>query len=289
MILKNDIRVLQLGSQKIYHDNGPLPRMIFDPEAIVGWEDTPDVKRDRTARPISHGDFVDRGYYEGKLITITGYAVANNPQELHIMRDTVAGLLQNGNEQWMNISNSAGTRYMKVSQGSRLSWTQMLDNAAKWKLDLFAADPRMYSTLQHGQSYASTIDMQGLSFGPNGTGLEYPLNFGPPTRPETATLSNNGNSEAWPTFKVYGDLPSGFSINNGAGRIVTYNGLSFKSMPVTIDMYHGTASVGGADRSYLLTRRDWFSIPPRGSIKPIYSPTVESSSWVDMEWRHTWV
>lgn len=285
MILSKDIRILEIGSQRIYHDgtNLPLPRMEFDPDAIVGWEDSPDIKRDISPRPNSHGDFYDKGFYEGKLITISGFALAANPVDLHAMRDKLVGILNSEDEQWVRVEDLAGSRFMKISQGSKLSWIQELDTYARWKVDLYAADPRMYGLPKYAQTYSTTLDTSGLEFP-----LGNPLSFGANSTPQVPTLVNLGNAEAWPIFTVNANLPSGFTITSGYGKIVTFFGATFEGSPVEIDMFEGTASVSGVDRSYQLTTRQWFSIPPNGSIKPKYIPTVESNSWASVTWRDTW-
>lgn len=287
MILTNDILIMEIGSQRIYHNDGTRPRLMFDPEAIAGWDDTPGVRRDQTSRPGSHGDFEDKGYYEGRLVTISGFAVTNHARELHQLRDSFVRELQTPMELepiWVMVTNGAGYRYMKATQGSGLSWVQVTDTYAKWKLDLYAADPRQYGELKHSQVFSATQDTRGIDYT-----IGYPLDWGTNTAIKSPILYNNGNSRSWPKFIVRGDLPSGFSITNGGSKSVTFTGPVFSGSPVTIDMFDGTATVAGVDRSYQLSRRDWFFIPSLSSIKPKLVPTIESDITADIEWRDTWI
>lgn len=293
MILSKDILTLTIdGELSIYHNKesaerygDPNQQFIFDPDAIIGWDDTPDIKRTATARPASHGDFASRGYYGARLVTISGHAIADGPKTLYMMRDRLVSYLQDGQEHEITVFKGDELRSMKISQGSSLSWVQMFDHYAKWKVDLYAADPRMYGGVLKAQSVSQTLDGFALQFP-----LTYPISFGNQELPNTVILHNDGNSPSWPVYTVDDYLPSGFSIING-GKSIVFSGAVLEGSPVVIDTYKGTATISGKDRSYQLTKRDWTPIPPYGTLPVEFSPLdgTESSAWVDIEWRPTWV
>ena len=296
MILSKDYRTVKIGSQYFYHDVGALPRFVFDPDAIVGMDDTPEIRRDTVDRPWSHGTFFDRGFYASRLVTMSGHALAKTPQELYKMRDTLVHLFRTGETQWVSFysENGTGVRHIRAALGGRITWTQMTDTYAQWRFDLYAADPRAYSNMRYSTIYPVEA---------TGAGIHYPLlnstdtsvyivdyNLDHRSIPTNAVLNNEGNEEAWPVFKVYGSFATGFSIRS-SGKIITYTGGTSRNTPVVIDTFAGTATYGTGDRSYNLTRRDWMSIPAYGSTSLSYHPNLvnDESTWVDVEWRSTWI
>lgn len=283
MIIKDDLRTVSIKSLRLYHKKVPLPCFQFDPKAIDGLEDTGDIRRNSTARPWSDGDFPEQGRFGSKLITLTGTAVARNPQELHAMRDDLAGVLADGNFTDVGFSNGSGTRYMSASLGGPLGWVQVTDTWANWKLDLYLADPLMYGPKKYSQITSTGTSGGGMSFN-----ISYPISFGTISVNQNVVLTNIGNYPSWPEFIVRGDYYSGFSIESG-GRKITYSGMVTQAAPVTINTARGSAIVGGIDRSHLLTSRQWFSIPPEGSIRPLFRPIQEANGWVDVVYRDTWV
>lgn len=285
MIIKQDIRIVQIKTLKIYHNKGTLPRYQFDPEAISGFDDTADIRRDTAPRPWTDGDFEEQGRFGSKVITLTGIAVARNPRELHDMRDRLAGVLAHGEYTNVAFSNASMTRYMRVGLGSSISWITVTDTWAKFKIDLYAPDPYQYGI---------TKTTQITSAGTNGAGLNFPmtygkgLSFGVITKKQNVTVKNLGNHRAWPTFTIRGDYSNGFKIRSGTST-VSYNGPSRHSAPVVVNMSRGIATVNGSDMSHLLEDREWISIAAGGSIQPIFTPTQEGDGWMDVTWRDTWV
>ena len=125
-------------------------------------------------------------------------------------------------------------------------------------------------------------------------GLDYPLtypldfNFNGPAA-STQTVKNQGNAPAWPVFKVNGDYNAGFVIGDNAGNEVIYTGMVTSAAPVFIDMGAGTAIQNGVDKTAQVTKREWFSIPPGGTIRPDFSPRQNGVGWCDIIYRDTWI
>lgn len=282
MIIKQDIRTVTIKTLKIHHNKGPLPRYQFDPDAISGFDDSADVRRDTAARPWSDGDFTAKGRFSSKVISITGVAVARNPRELHTMRDRLVGVLAHGEYTTVGFSNASMTRYMSVGLGNAVSWVTITDTYAKFKIDLYAPDP-----LQYGAQKRTQV----TSVGTGGAGLQYPLryrlSFGTVSRFQNVTIKNLGNHIAWPTYTIRGDYFNGFRIKV-SGRTIEYNGPSTHSAPVVIDTERGVAMVNNSDTSNRLDEREWTSIPAGGSIQPTFHPIQEGDGWMEVKWRDTW-
>ncbi len=293
MILSKDFRTVKIGSTYFYHDVGALPRFVFDPEAIVGMDDTPEIRRDTVDRPWSHGTFFDKGFYASRLVSLSGHALARTPSELYNMRDKLVHLFRSGEAQWVSFFNDNGTgvRHLRGSLGSRVTWTQMTDTYAQWRFEIYAADPRFYSSVRTSTLYPLEATGAGIYYPlMNSSNLILDYNLDHRSIPTNLALNNEGNEEAWPVFKVYGDFATGFSIRTSS-KTITYSGGTSMRTPVVIDTYAGTASFGSGDRSYLLTRRDWMSIPAYGATSLTYAPNLvnDENTWVDVEWRSTWI
>lgn len=303
MIINKDLRHVEFGTIRITHDetendvgyssNGPLLKvktslLTFDPTAIEGLEDIPSFRRDKTSRPLSHGSFLENGFSDPRIITLTGHAIAMNPQLLHSLRSSLAQHLNTGEFRQFKFDFSGGTRYVTGSCDSGLSWTQELDHYAKWKFDIYCPDPRLYSRWNTQRMSSGDTYREGLEYS-----LSYPLEYSRDLpEPKTPKLTNRGNSPAYPVFEMDANT-GGFFIKNGAGKGITYSASTYKGQKVVIDTFTGNATVGGSDRSYNLTKRDWFTIPPGGTLAPeldiVASPDVEASLFMEVKYRDTWI
>lgn len=284
MSLKKDLRIMQIKDIIFYHDKGDAPRYVFDATGIQGWDDGAGADREASKRPTSHGDFPSPATLTSKLITITGFAMADTVPQLHLMRDAFMALFSDGEYVPVGLSTASSTRYMDLSLGGTPSWIQKTDTLAAWKLDLYAPDPFMYSAILSGQLYSAKAQPGGLRFP-----MSYPVNFGAGTEYRNVTLTNFGNVPAWPVYTVRGEYQSGFTLRSPLGREITYRGIVSHSAPVTIDTAKGSALVDGVDRSYELGKREWFAIPPYSAITPRFIPNNESDGWVDVTYRSTWI
>lgn len=284
MYLKTDYLIVELdGKCQLVSFHDTIPRYELDPDAISGWFDGPGTKASTTPRPTSWGDFTEPAYKNSRLITVTGTAIARNNVELQEMRDDLMSVYSDGTLGEIRVLNGAGTRYAYVRMEGTPRWVQLLDNAATWKLELYAPDPRIYGLEKRITLNDSTVS-GGLDYP-----LDFPIDFESPTPPESLQIFNNGNVEAWPKFVVTGDYYSGFEITNGNSKKIRYEGMVTQAAPVTIDLGAGTAIQNGVDNSNLLSRRDWFSIPPNSSIQPMFYPIQDAFGWCDILYRDTWI
>lgn len=275
-------------------------KFVLDPKAISGWHDGINTKRDNTSRPVSMGDFPERAYKSSRLIQLSGTAVADSIRELQELRDEFASILSHGEYEYMRVTsyvesgdNSWGSqdpdnsfiseRYISVGIEGTPTWVQQIDTAASWKLDLYAPDPRMYGPTRQIMITDSTYS----------GGLSYPLRstitYNKPESVILPTISNEGNIDSWPAFRVTGDFMSGFELTNMRGSVIRYEGAVTMQSPVIIDMGAGTAEQDGMDRTSLISKRQWFSIPKGSTIQPAFLPIQDGTGWCDIIYRDTWI
>jgi hypothetical protein len=284
MFLQNDSIIVNIGNT-VFRSFNTTDAMQFqlDPSAITGWTDGVGVKRTATPYPQGYGDFPEPTFPASRLVTMTGFAVATTAFNLHSMRDIFMGLLATDAYVQMSLTNSHGTRYATVSLASAPAWVQQTDTTATWKLDLYAPDPRIYGPIQNIQ-LTDNLEPGGMNYD-----ISYPLDYGVAIKQQFQYLQNNGNVEAWPVFSVTGSFAAGFSLTDGLGNFVSYDGPVLGSSPIVIDMKAGTAVQGGNDRSQFFTQRQWFSIPAGQTISPQFIPAQGGSGWCDIIFQDTWI
>lgn len=286
MYLKTDrlivtIKNLNFRSYKV----GTGGQFILDPTALTGWDDGTNVRRDATVRPVSSGDFVEPYTFSARLIALSGTAVATSRGELQRMRDSLTGILADGEYAEIRVETSTSVRYAVVGLENKVEWVQQLDNAAVFRVEFYAPDPYIYGPERIVTLGATSEAGGGLNYI-----LTYPLNYNAQTlQPLTPALANAGNAKAWPRFKITGDYYSGFTLTDGRDRKITYNGPVTRAAPVEIDMGKGTAIQNGIDKSVLLSQRDWFSLLPGETMRPEFKPTQSASGWCDIIIRDTFI
>lgn len=283
MILSNDNLFVTIENTIFRSSKTGTRQFIFDETALTGFLDGVNIKRDDTVRPNQWGDFSEPGLYASRHLTISGTAVASSTAELLSMRDEFVGLLSDGGYHEISVRNSVEVRYLTVGLDDSASWVQKTDTFAVFKLELYAPNPRIYGPSRGIQITDTTIN-GGIEYP-----LDYPVDYGGGIKTMSIPISNRGNSPSWPVFKVTGNFYAGFHVTNNAGSIITYEGIVTMTDPVTLDSASGTAMQGGTDKSSMLTRRDWFAIPPGGSIQPMFYPIQDSVGWCDIMYRDTWI
>lgn len=89
----------------------------------------------------------------------------------------------------------------------------------------------------------------------------------------SATIWNVGNAPSWPTVHVMGPS-AGFTLVMN-GNEVAYNGTLASGDSVSIDYSTGLATLNGyADRTYLLTARQFSAVPANGQASLFFSATA---------------
>jgi hypothetical protein len=283
MYLKTDYLTVTVGGLSFESTRGPYTKYVLDPDALSGWTDGVDVRRDTTSRPIGWGDFPEDGRLGSRLITVTGSAVAQHPQELHRLRDQFVHVVAPDEFVEISVRNMSGYRYASVTMASRPVWTQITDFTAAWKLELYAPDPRIYSH-ERVISLGNNSQSGGVRYV-----LTYPLNFHTAIEDQAQNINNAGNVTSWPKFYVDGDLPTGFSLSNGKGKIVEYGGPVTPGAAVIIDMAKGNATQHGADRSFYLRKRQWWGIPANQEMVPYFFANGTGTGRCDIIIRDTWI
>lgn len=286
MYLKNDRIIVTLKNLSFRsHRLGGMGEFVLDPTALTGWDDGVNARRNATPRPVSNGDFKEPYTYASRLIAVSGTAIATSRGELQQMRDALTGVLAKDEYAELRVETSASTRFAFVGLENSVSWIQQHDTVAIFRIEFYAPEAYIY-----GPEKVVTLGATGVTVGGLNYPLSYPLNYNSPAvQPMSPTISNLGNTTAWPKFKITGDYFSGFILTDGMNNKVTYNGVVSNSAPVEIDMGRGTATQSGNDKTVLISDRNWFGILPNSTISPEFKPIQPASGWCDIIIRDTFI
>lgn len=284
MYLQNDMIVARIGDVTMRsYKSGDGPQYILDPTAVEGWDDGTGTRRDATIRLNSDGDFPEPANNSSRLITFSGTAIASTYNDMQRLRDNLTRLPRSGGYEQLSVQTKTGTRYVSVGVEGTTSWVKIGDLIAAWRITFYAPDPFIYGAEQT-VTLGANVNEGGLKYP-----ITYVMNYNL-TGPDAAqTITNDGSVAAWPVVKVTGDYYSGFTVTDNKGNYVTYNGMITMTAPVSIDMARGIATQNGVDKSTFITKREWFSIPARSSIRPTYTPLQNGSGWCDIIYRDTWI
>ena len=291
MYLQDTTISVKFGTVSFYSSKMPLSaqlpqfnkQLVLDTTAITGWLDGPGVRRDTTPRLAVDGDFYEPAVNSARLITLTATAVALTPALLQQLRDELMSQCEDGTYEELWVQTESQQRMALVGFEGTPQWVPITDTAASVKIDLYAPDPRVYGPWQQ-----FTLS-QGGNSGSLKFPLKYPINFYRPITERASSITNNGNTRAYPSFKVTGGFTQGFSISDNRNSRVTYSGVVTQQAPVVIDMAKGTATQNGVDKSSLITVRKWFSVKPGETLTPSFQPVKDGTGYCDIMFRDTWI
>lgn len=243
------------------------------------------IKGDVHERSWGHGAYAQRRFRAARKLTLTATLLYKTDLERHMASNEIAAVMGSG---------LPGKLTVNVDGVGPLSMEVFIDGEIEHKFNyqyqgvdiqipLIAPDPYRYGPTQN-----ATMVMKGF-----GEGLVFPLmapsgtnlHFGDSAPASHTVLHNQGTAPCAPVYTVQGDWPSGFTIV-ADGKAVEYDGPVFRESPVTVDM-RGHVTQGGQDRTYLLTRRQWHTVPPGGAIYPRITSRQRGTGWCDIMWRDT--
>lgn len=265
------------------------PRLILDDKGIEGLDSAPSVRREIADRAFSHGAFPEVGHYGPRYVTFSGYALTDTPGQLNGLRDARRAALDPTQPGQLGIGQSSRRQRSVTYYGGELTWDRQTDTRARWQVELYCPDPRLYGPEKTGELYSDDVDRSGLNMG---AGLTYPLIYNSTiTAKESTVLDNEGNAEAYPVFTFKG-ATNGLSIS-ALGRTLTYSGMTAPDSELVINTFTGEVRYGLSDRSYLLTSRQWITIPPHSALTPevdfLASGEIEEQLEIEVSWRDTYL
>lgn len=243
--------------------------------SIPGWHKRAPMSVDRQRR-AGHGEFATPGKLAGRILSINGWAVADDRGTVARWTEDLAALLADGSFGTLTVTDDdLGVRWASV---------QMIDDPTvdwdgqewvRFQIPLLAPNPLKYGALSSGST--------GFASDPEGSGLVFPLfepngflDFGPvATSSGTVTITNAGTAAASPRFTVTGPTPAGgFRIVDlGTGDRITYHSVVPANSELVFDAATGTVVIdGGPSRRGDTVVTRWPVIPRRSSATYLFAP-----------------
>ena len=245
-------------------------------EEIKGWFDGPPVKGGKTDRPYSHGSFAERVFRDGRTVTVTGAVHAPTRALASAAQMTLTGLLAGGDLDGFTVDDEDQgvlSAQVQVDAQPLVDWYQDLD--IDFQLTFYAPDPLRYGTPVPVTTgfpvLAGGLEFDLFTDGSTDTGF---LEFGASSATGRLLVANPGNEDAWPQFEITGPLDTGIEVVKvGTGERLRFEGGVSAGSALVLDSATGLVVIDGyADRSGLLTIRDWSSVPPGGSAEFEFVP-----------------
>lgn len=230
------------------------------------------VRRDATARARAHGSLDSTEFYDGATIHLAGFIEVDDPADIETELDTLRQTLALGSDHLLTFQRrgvSEGEQAF-VRVAGALEATQQPDYIyhQPFAVDLFTADPRIYSMVPVSGSYDPTSVVNG-----QGTAqpFVFPLQFSA-TTDGLLSVANNGTFPTPATFTIVGPISQqnaskGATIRNEAtGDEIVLTPAATLIVGDTLEIDVATRTVilnGTAKRPDLIdaAQTTWFDLP----------------------------
>jgi tail protein len=279
---------------------GPSTPYDLVDDTLTGLDELPGLRTSDEPRPWSHGMWDGDDWAEGRTVAWTVEVMAEAGVTLDDALDAYRAIMVPTSRTalvplWVKLPRRPLMRWAVKVRRHRISTDQQYDlGLALAYAQLHASDPVGYGP---GKTAVT-------GFAEAGSGLEYPLytdgttdvgylDYGTAGSSGQVDLDNAGNAEMWPVFRVTGPTPAdGFEIVDvPTGRRINYTGQVPSGSVVEIDSATGSVILDGvADRSGLVTVREWTAVPAEGSTTVGFVPLGPDGAatctaiWADAWW-----
>jgi hypothetical protein len=233
------------------------------------------------------GGYVGAQLYGMRLITLTGWAEADNPTAMEQTRRDFQAALSAGGSFSMTIVTDGGNRYLVTTYLSDftmdISGNLLLGD---WKVDLIAPDPTIYDDT--GDPLTATISKAssgGLLF--SSTSPVFGSNFLFTPGDPNASVSNSGIVMAYPVITISGQTTSPVITNVTTNQTFELDGYTTSSDSVTvIDMHEHTVTLNGGNAfGYVSQDSEFWGLVPDVNEISFTSGSGSDASTATLTWR----
>lgn len=250
---------------------------------LVGWFGGVGVESDKQQRALTHGVATGETRRTARTLTLSGELFFPQQDLREAASRYVSGILGDGRRGELAVWTEGHSQVTSVQLDGEIKWTS---DGSEWisvEIPLIAPDPWIYGPIRSAQIYSEGIG-RGLKWG-DGLFSAGHLRWGGSV--PNPLLTNDGNADSWPTFKVTGDFARGFRLISGS-QVFEYPEPVFRGAPVTVSP--GRVMVGNQEMSHEVSRRGWISIGPYSAITPrLVSLDTYGEGRADVTWRSTYI
>jgi hypothetical protein len=249
----------------------------FSFATLDGWEDLPDPRQDSLERPQQHGRFDAPVFGNERHVLVSGRCSSPAERDAMLIELQASFNFHAADPLPLTITQAGRTltsdaRLLRFKPVSPDWGAGFIGWAAEW----VCSDPIRYGAPVPVTTgfpvLAGGLEYDLYSDGTTDTGF---LEFGASSATGRLVVVNAGNEDAWPQFEVTGPVPAeGLDvIRVGTGERLRFEGGVSTGSRLVLDSATGLVIIDGyADRSGLLTIRDWSSVPAGGSAEFEFDP-----------------
>lgn len=212
---------------------------------LDGWWSSPEPKGEQVARENADGDFDLPVHYEARYITIGGSLRAKGHEQQHAAMNRFTALVRK--KARVQVLGHGAAQWVDVVRASGFKMEPLTDTYAQWQVRLKANDSYKYGDINRFSVPAGA----------------------------TEKLFHRGNSDAWPSFTVTGNMP-GYTLNVGGKAFTVTRALTSGSH--VVDFRDGRLRVNGTAVSGGVTTANLTPIPPGSGANFQLQPVSGSGS-----------
>lgn len=250
------------------------------------WSPSPQPRQVTGENVTDHGSWDATRFYGPRTYTLTGYVQCRDHQTLHALKprlDAAVGLP--GFD--MRVVEPGFDRFAWFRVDGELSWNEINPLYAVFSVQIWARDPRGYSTALRTASTAFPSSSGGLVWP-----ATWPATWSGVSTTGEMSLSNVGNVTAWPVFRIDGPVTNPTIVDVESGRAMRFDIDLLAGQWLTVDTRtHQVLADGDPNAS----RRavfwgDWFGIPRNGETAVRFGGDFAGpGAGLSASWRHSWI
>lgn len=197
---------------------------------FAGWESSTDMRLQETARPLSAGSFDEDGFLGSRVVSVSGFAQADQPERLGHMRGTVMGLGARGKRVQVTVDMHGKSLWASARVYGKSSFTDQGDSlTARFQIQFWFPDPQKFGETNAFPAGAS------------------------------ATVHHFGNYDAIPAVTVTGT--GAYTISDGTHQFTVSNPIAPGQVD-TIDFAKGWVYRNGVLLFGAVSRAETITVPP---------------------------
>lgn len=265
----------------------------------AGWFEPVAPRLFDSDKPADHGTYSSPSLDSSRVITLTGYATAPDPSTADQARNQFSALCRRGHLFQLLVEEPVIDKMAMVKRaGGNLRPTR--PHQFDFQLILVAPDPRKYSALVHTKSTKLAQDAPGgiqwngaagstgvVWNGPAGTtGVQYQTGVG---ENGVMQLANDGTADTPIVFTVAGPVDNPIITRTDTGETLQWTGSVPSGSLLVIDTATGSVLLDNGNQRPLLTKVDFFTIPPGDQIDVAFqAPTPSPTAQLTAAWSDAW-
>jgi hypothetical protein len=208
---------------------------LIGPKGLKGVVGDVSLRRDKVENPQAHGLIALKGFLDARVMPVKGWILADSADELAHMSRQLSGVGAHGGTFRVYVDHNGEKLYGDAQVSSLAAPDEFAgESVAEYQVIFEFPNPRLF-----GQTRSR-------------------IGNGP--------ITNLGNFEATPLFKVEGSSPGGYSIGGPDGKVFTVSAAVTPGHPHYVDLETGYVRVDGQIVFGAVSRGDTWVVNGGGTV-----------------------